>query len=283
MGREPFIGSDAVTAGILTQRELSSRCERIYRNVYGRRGLQLTARDRAVAAWLWSGKNGVVAGNSAAALLGAKWVDADAPAELISSRTRPPRLIVTRNDTLATGEQTIVAGIPVTTPARTAFDLGRREGLVAAVKRLDALARATGVTARDVMPLIETHRGARGMKQLRRALPMMDAGAESPQGTATRLLLIEGGLPIPQTQIVVHDEWGVIVARIDMGWPQWRVGVEFDGAQHWTDPLQRSNDIDRAAELARLGWVIIRVSYDLLRNRPEVVIERVRDALRAVG
>jgi len=121
------------------------------------------------------------------------------------------------------------------------------------------------------------------MKQLRQALTLMDAGAESPQETATRLTLIDGGLPTPQTQIIVCDECGVIVARIDMGWGEWRVGVEFDGAQHWTDALQRSKDIDRAAELSRLRWVIIRVSYDLLRNRPEVVIERVRQALRTAG
>ena len=93
MGREPFIGSDAVAAGILRQRDLSRRCDRIYRNVYNGRGVQLTARDRAIAAWLWSGKNAVVSGTSAAALFGAKWIDADTPAELISSRTRPPPLI----------------------------------------------------------------------------------------------------------------------------------------------------------------------------------------------
>jgi hypothetical protein len=283
MARERlFVGSEEISAGAVTQRHLS-RCDRVYRNVYSRRGVPLTARDRAISAWLWSGRKSVVAGSSAAALLGAKWVDADAPAELICSRTRPPPMIVTRNETLAPGEQTVVRGIPVTTPARTAFDLGRRDGLLAAVKRLDALAHVTGVTAADVMPLARLHRGARGMKQLREALTLMDAGAESPQETATRLTLIDGGLPTLQTQIIVFDERGAIVARIDMGWREWCVGVEFDGAQHWTDPLQRSKDIDRAAELARLGWVIIRVSYEMLRNRPDVVVGRVRDALRAAG
>jgi very-short-patch-repair endonuclease len=283
MARERlFVGSEEISAGAVTQRHLS-RCDRVYRNVYSRRGVPLTARDRAIAAWLWSGRKSVVAGSSAAALFGAKWVDADTPAELICSRTRPPPMIVTRNETLAPGEQTVVRGIPVTTPARTAFDLGRREGLLAAVKRLDALAHVTGINAADVMPLERLHRGARGMKQLREALTLMDAGAESPQETATRLTLIDGGLGDVQTQIIVSDERGAIVARIDMGWREWRVGVEFDGAQHWTDPLQRSKDIDRAAELARLGWVIIRVSYEMLRNRPEVVLQRVRDALRAAG
>ena len=225
----------------------------------------------------------VVAGNSAAALLGAKWVDPNLPAELITNRTRPPPLIITRNETLLPGESTVVAGIPVTTPARTAFDVGRRPGFVVAMQRLDALARATRITADDVLPLMKLHSGARGMKQLRQALPMMDDGAESPQETSTRLVLVKGGVPRPDTQIVVCDEWGLIVARVDMGWEKWKVAVEFDGAQHWTDPLQRTKDIDRAAELERLGWRVIRVSYGLLRNRPDVVVAQVREALRAAG
>jgi very-short-patch-repair endonuclease len=114
-------------------------------------------------------------------------------------------------------------------------------------------------------------------------LPLIDAGSESPQETKTRLLLIRGGLPKPKTQIAVRTQWGSVLARIDMGWEDWNVGVEFDGAQHWTDPAQRSWDIDRAAELERLGWTIIRVSSELLRNRPHVVVARVRDALRAAG
>jgi Protein of unknown function (DUF559) len=270
-------------AGTFTQRELRRSCTRIYRDVYQRRGCSLTAKDRAVAAWLWSGKTAVVSGNSAAALHGAKWVDPHAPAELITDRKRPPPLIVARDETLFPGEDVLINGVPVTSPARTGFDLGRRKGLTAAVIRIDALARATGVCAEDVYPLMERHRGARGMKQLRRVLPLVDAGAESPQETRTRLVLIRGGLPRPQTQIVVCNIWGAVVARIDMGWEEWRVGVEYDGEQHWTDPQIRANDIDRTAELERRGWRLVRVSADLLRHRPDVIVERARGALMAAG
>lgn len=279
----PFVGTEAVRAGACTERELRRSCTRIYRNVYQRRGSELTARDRAIAAWLWAGKEAVVAGTSAAALLGAKWIDPHTPAELVCDRTRPPPFILTRNDTLLAGETTNVDGVPVTSPARTAFDLGRQPGLTAAVIRIDDLARATGVTAGDVRPLITAHRGARGMKQLRRVLPLVDAGAESPQETRTRLVLIRGGLPRPQTQIVVRNMWGAVLARIDMGWEQWLVGVEYDGPQHWTDPRIRANDIERTAELERRGWRLVRVSADLLRHRPDVIVDRARHALRAAG
>ncbi|OBI12849.1 DUF559 domain-containing protein [Mycobacterium sp. E2497] len=283
MSTEPFVGTDAIRAGAWTQRELRRSCTRIYRNVYQRRGGELTARDRAIAAWLWSGKQAVVAGTSAAALHGAQWVDPHSPAELVCDRTRPPSLIVTRNETLATGEVTMVDGIPVTSAARTAFDLGRRPGWTLAVIRMDALARATGLAAEDVWPLMDKHRGARGMKQLRRVVPLVDAGAESPQETRTRLALIHGGLPRPQTQIVVRNVWGAVLARIDMGWEEWLVGVEYDGPQHWTDPRIRANDIERTAELERRGWRLIRVGADLLRHRPDVVVERARSALAARG
>jgi hypothetical protein len=279
----PFVGSEAILAGTWTKRELRRSCTRVYRDVYQRRGSALTARDRAVAAWLWSGKKAVVAGNSAAALLGAEWVDPHRPAELVSDRKRPPRLIVTRNETLSAGEAALVGGVPVTSAARTAFDLGRRPGLVAAVIAMDSLARATGLIADDVEPLLTAHQGARGTKQLRRALPLVDAGAESPQETRTRLVLIRGGLPRPQTQIVVRNMWGAVVARIDMGWEQWLVGVEYDGQQHWTDPRVRANDIERTAELERRGWRLVRVGADLLRNRPDVVVDRARRALLAAG
>ena len=279
----PFVGTEAIDAGTFTERELRRSCTRIYPNVYQRRDNGLTAADRAVAAWLWSGKRAVVAGNSAAALLGAEWIDPDGTAELISDRKRPPPLIVTRNETLLPGETTQVVGVPVTSPARTAFDLGRHAGPVSAVIAIDSLAKATALTVDDVGRLIDAHRGVRGIKQLRQVLGLVDAGAESPQETKTRLAIIAAGLPKPQTQIVVRNEWGAVLARIDLGWERWRVGVEYDGAQHWTDPRIRANDIDRTAELERRGWRIIRVSADLLRNRPDILAARIREALCAAG
>ncbi len=104
-------------------------------------------------------------------------------------------------------------------------------------------------------------------------------------------MLIAAGLPRPQTQIVVRNEWNWVLARIDWGyfplagegWEEWQVGVEYDGPQHWTDPRIRAKDIDRTAELERRGWRLVRVGADLLRNRPDVVVERVRHALLAAG
>lgn len=197
------------------------------------------------------------------------------PTELYRRNGKPVDGIVIHRDELRDDEVSTVRGIPATTPVRTAFDLGRRLGLTTAVIRLDALANATKINTIEVQALMRRHRGMRGLVQLRQVLRLMDGGAESPQETRTRLVLIDAALPSPQTQIVVHDDFGDPFARIDMGYEEWKVGVEYDGAQHWTDPQRRAYDIDRHAELLRHGWRIIRVSADMLRCRPQVIVARV--------
>ena len=285
MGRldGPFIGSEARAAGLVTKRTLRSRYDTLYRNVYAPKGFEMTAATKAYAAWLWSGRAATVSGLSAAALHGAKWVDADAAAELIRAQAVTADGIVVHRATLADDEVCRVDGIPTSTPARTAFDLGRRGQLVRAVVDVDALAHATDMKSTDLEAVAQRHRGARGSVQLRSVLTLMDGGAESPQETRTRLLLVAAGFPRPSTQIVVCDQFGQFIARLDMGWSRWKVGVEYDGSQHWADHAQRARDIDRLAELAAEGWVVIRVSRDLLRYRPAVVIARVRDAMRTAG
>ena len=67
---EPFIGSEAVASGSVTRYALRSRFFAIHPDVYVAADTELTAGLRAHAAWLWSGRRGVVAGQSASALHG---------------------------------------------------------------------------------------------------------------------------------------------------------------------------------------------------------------------
>ncbi|UMB70225.1 hypothetical protein [Mycobacterium paraterrae] len=280
----PFLGQEVLAAKALPERAMRSLHAPIYPGVYVPGGVILTASQRAEAAWLWSRRRGVAAGVSAAALLGAKWVDATLDAELIFDNRRPPAGIKVHTETLLTEEVAEVGGIAVTSAARTAFDIGRRaNSRLMAVQLLDALANATDVKDVDVEAVIARHPGARGVARMRRILPLVDGGAESPQETRTRLALIGAGLPKPQTQVVVRDEYGEFVARIDMGYEDLRVGIEYDGPQHWTDAKQRDRDIDRYSALLDLGWVIVRVSSELLRYRQGTLIARVEAAMRTAG
>lgn len=278
----PFLGSEALAAKAVPERAMRALYEAVYPGVYVPWGVELTARQRACAAWLWSRRRAVVAGNSAAALLGTKWVSPTLDAELVHDNRKPPARILVRTDTLAPREIQVVDGIAVTTPARTAF--GRRTtSRLQAIQRLDALTNATDVKLTDVEAVIAEHSGARGLVRLLRVLPLVDGGTESPQETRTRLVLIDAGLPRPQTQIRVFDEYGDFVARIDMGYENLRVGIEYDGPQHWTDREQRDRDIDRYSALPDLGWAIIRVSSELLRYRQGTLVARVVAAMQAAG
>ncbi|WP_328352420.1 DUF559 domain-containing protein [Mycobacterium sp. NBC_00419] len=279
----PLRGSEALSAGLVSRRALARDYRPIHRDVYLPRDCVVTATVKAKAAYIWSGGTATVAGLSAAALLGCRWIDDHHPAELVRRNGKPVPGIVIHRDILHGDEVCRVAGIPVTTPARTAFDLGRRPGLDMAVVRIDALCNATRLRRKDIDRVLVRHRGARGIAQLREVLELVDGGAQSPQETRTRLILIRAGLPTPATQINVLDDCGHFVARVDMGWEQWKVAVEFDGAHHWTDPAQRARDINRLAELEACGWRIVRVSGDLLRHAPGVVIDRVVAALIAAG
>ncbi|RMI29793.1 hypothetical protein [Nocardia stercoris] len=280
---EPFVGSWALAARALTRRQLQRDFERIHHDVYVARGRRLDAVDRAKAAGYWAHGNGILVGHSAAALHGSLWIDQDLPAEIaLATGRRAPAGIVAVRDTIAAEERCERLGFAVSTPARTAFDLGRRLPRERAVVALDDLFRATSLHPDSVLAVAESHPGARGIRSLRSALALVDAGAQSPPETMTRLLMIDDGLPPPVTQIPVrYSAHGTLY--IDLGWPDRKVGVEYDGRHHWTDPFQRARDIDRLAVLSDLGWIIVRAGADLLYRRPHILLERTRAALRARG
>ena len=126
------------------------------------------------------------------------------------------------------------------------------------------------------MSVADRHPGARGLRKLETALEFVDAGAQSPRETYLRLLLIQAGLPRPQTQIpvIMDDE----TYYLDMGWEDCMVAVEYDGEHHRTDPLQYRKDIRRQEALQRLEWIVIRV---VAGDHPAATLRRVRRALEA--
>ncbi|GAB7070274.1 hypothetical protein H7J06_25275 [Mycobacterium hodleri] len=274
---EPFVGSEALAAGHLTPYHLRSRFVAVHRDVYLPKGSELTAATRARAAWLWSGRAGIVAGQSAAALHRAKWVDDDAPAEILFGNRRPPDGITTWSDRFDDDETSYVDGVRVTTPARTALDIACRYPRGRAVAAIDALARATKLTVSDVELLAERHRGRRGIRAAVEVLDLVDAGAESPQETRVRLVLVAAGFPPPETQIPVYDEWGQLVAVVDLGWRDLKVGVDYEGKHHRMTRRQFARDIRRHADLTELGWDDVRITAE---DSDGAIIGRVGRALR---
>lgn len=269
--REVFVGSHAVAAGDVTRHELGRWYRPIYPNVYVPARRAVTLRDRALGAWLWSGRSSVVTGLAAAHLHGSHWIDDGADVELIYDNTHPPRGIRTRNERCEPDEWELLSGVPVANAPRTAFDLGTFRRRIDAVVRLDALMRARPYSIDDVMMLAERYRGARGVARLKAALPLVDGGAQSPMETYWRLLVLHCGFPLPATQIPVFDDDGYPVRILDFGWREMKVAVEYDGSGHQTSRAQYLRDRDVARALDRLGWTVI---FVVKEDRRDDVIAR---------
>ncbi len=273
---EVFIGSEEVAAGRVTRHELRRWYTPVYRGVYAPRGVELTLRDRSIAAWLASGRKGVVAGVAASALHGAPWVDPGVPIELVGVRIRPQPGLIPRADRINDDEITKVSGLPVTSRLRTAFDMGRHLERPDALARLDALMWNQKFNRADVMALGDRYPRAPGLRRLRELLPLVDGGADSPRESRIRLWLVDAGFPRPETQIPVLHSGTAPAAWLDMGWREFKVAVEYDGDHHRKDRRQYVKDIARLRMLEALGWIVIRV---IAEDKPSEVIARVEDAL----
>ncbi|OBJ24855.1 hypothetical protein A5659_06140 [Mycobacterium sp. 1165196.3] len=272
---EPFVGSEAIASGLLTKSQLETRCVRLFPGVYIDRDAELSAVVRAKAGWLWTGRRGIVAGFSAAAMHGSSWVDDRRVVELIHNNHHCAAGMQLHRDTVEADEVELLCGVAVTSPTRTALDLGCWYPMTTAVAGIDALAGATEIKAADVELLARRYTGRRGIAQARRAAELFDAGAQSPKESWLRVVLIEAGLPRPQTQIEVLDEFGCPFAYLDMGWEDVKIAVEYDGEQHRYNRQQYTWDIRRRELLERRGWVLVRV---VAGDRPGDIVRRVRAA-----
>lgn len=268
-------GSHAIKRGELTRGQLRWRYEPIFPDVYVPRGTPPTLHTRTVAAWVWSREQGLITGRAAAAIHGAQWVRDDTPVELLMKNYHTPPGIIARDDHFGYHDVVETEDMAVATIQRCAYDLGRHLPRRTALIHLDALARATGLAAEHVTPLIDRYKGARGVRRLRETLDLMDAGAQSPKESLLRLLLIDAGFPRPQTQIPVADNSGEPFAYLDMGWEEAKIAVEYDGDHHRIDRRSYVWDERRLRRIRELGWLHIRV---IAEDRPFDIIERVRDA-----
>jgi hypothetical protein len=82
--------------------------------------------------------------------------------------------------------------------------------------------------------------GARSCRVLDRVVALADRRSESVLETRLRLNLVLGGLPVPDVQYRVHDDYGFVLARVDLAYPSARLAIEYDGDTHFTpNPFPR--------------------------------------------
>lgn len=180
---------------------------------------------------------------------------------------------------LEPGDIAEVQGIPLTSAARTILDLaaisGSRE-LEQAVARAERL----GLVDDDALNrLVARSRGRRGARLLR-AVVQRDGGALLLRSEAeSRLLEIirSAGLPAPEVNVIVGG------FELDFLFRKYGIAVEVDGFAYHRSRTRFEGDRDRDAELFALGIRTMRVTWDQLVNRRDVVLARLAMALGRAG
>ncbi|NMN94966.1 DUF559 domain-containing protein [Antrihabitans stalactiti] len=279
----PFRRSDVLKNGLLCRYQVDRDYVRLYPDTYVHKDIEVNATVRAQAVWCWSGGRGTLAGWSAAAVLGAKWIDDSEPGGLSSvCHRRTPAGIELFRERLADADRQQRRSLTVTTPERTAFDLGRRLPLDRAVEAVDAIYQATGLTREQLSKYADGQPGARGLVQLREVIELSDEGAESVWETRTRMAIIADGFPRPDSQVHVYDADGRFIGRADLGWRKWRVLVEYDGDDHFNYE-QRNRDVERWNALEAAGWRVIRVKKRQLMYGRALLMRQISQILREAG
>lgn len=284
----PFTSAAAEVAGVRAdQLRRQDVWRRVYRDIYVCAGLPDSLDLRLAAARLLLPREAVVMGTTAAWLWGVDVIRrGDLRLEVCVPRlnrslTQQPGLIV-RQAELPDSDVTALAGLRVTTPLRTAFDIARMTSLVDAVTAVDALAHQQIVDLDELVRYTAAHRGWRGVRRVPMVVGHAEPRAESPMESRLRMLLVLAGLPRPEVQIPIRDRAGIVVARFDLGYPHQRVAIEYDGATH-LDRRDRDNRRDNTAVLVS-GERCVVLRYGALDyyRTPGMIVHQVRQALRQV-
>jgi hypothetical protein len=292
---QPFTLAAAHAAGLSRHavRTLLDRglIRRVIKGVYAGSHLPDTIELRARSLLLVAPPDCVVVDRHAGWLLGAEMVLA--PGEHIALRPlslyRPAGHGRLRNKLASSGERNLrpddvmeVHGLRVTTPLRTAWDLGRVRWTDEAISGLDAMFRLGAFERPEFLAGVERFKGMRWVTTLRVIGPLADPRSESPGESVLRLRCHECAVPLMTPQVEIFDA-GRFVARLDLGNEEKKFGAEYDGVEWHSTPDQLAHDRDRRADAADLGWTIVSVRKENLfgqqRNVDQLLISAA-DGLR---
>lgn len=169
--------------------------------------------------------------------------------------------LTVRRHVLPEDEIVRVGAARVTTPARTAFDLGRVTPVGDAIMGVDALRHACDVTVDDVRAVAHRHPGVLGIGRLPQVLRRSTNLAASPMESRIRVAIEDAGLPPPvlQHRVGPYD--------LDLAYPELKIAIEYDGREH-LKPARARRDLRRQAYLTAEGWTVLRFSAAVVLYEP---------------
>ena len=162
-----------------------------------------------------------------------------------------------------------VAGLLVSSPARTVADCLRAFGARVSVPIADAALNRRLVTRDELLSEMAMQCHWPGRTQADTATPLVDGRRESWLESYAFVRFAEWGVTIPQPQVEVFDEAGHFVARTDGAWVEDATVLELDGKAKYR--MQRGGTVDPEAV-----WEAEKARYDRVGN---LGVERVRFGL----
>ena len=139
-------------------------------------------------------------------------------------------------------------GLAVTSEARSVADCLRHLGTIDAVAVADAAVRRTPQLRPVIAAVLESMRAWPYSEHARDSWHHVDGRRESPAESWSYAAMLRQRLPLPEPQVLVYDERGVFVARVDAWWDEWAVVGEVDGLVKY----QTAPGADRRAAGRRL-------------------------------
>lgn len=253
----------------------------VHRGVYAVGHRLLSAQGRWMAAVLACGPDAVLSRRSAGQLWGIV-----PPADRWPEVTRATVChglagISVHRGSIPADERGELLGIPVTSVARTQFDLAgvlSRRGLERAMHEAEVKRLTDRLSLWDLLERYPRRRGAANLRAL--------LGAKTPVGiTQTDLeeLFVEFlnayGLPRPRLNATLPIRGRLL--KPDCMWTEQGLLVELDGREvHRTDRAFES-DRQRDRILLAEGWRSMRVTWRQLRDEPAAIAADLRELLRA--
>jgi very-short-patch-repair endonuclease len=163
-------------------------------------------------------------------------------------------------------------GLPITTPARTLWDLAGTSSR--GLEKAFALALDRGLLRRSALErVLRRHEGASGSRAVRRLLEADPALTRSPAEDRLQELIRAAGLPEPKTNVMVEG------LEVDCYWPDEGVVVEVDGFAYHGSAAAFERDRSRDRRLVASGRVVIRVTWQQMDQTPLRVIAELAQAL----
>ena len=180
--------------------------------------------------------------------------------------------------TLRPSEITVVDEMRVSSVVRTLADLLLSLDRLSAVSAVDSALQRGLLQPQDLAAVRDALAGRHRGEMAADWIGDVNARAESPLETRSRLRCVDGGVPPDELQAEILDGEGNFLARVDMLWRAGRVIGEADGAEFHDRPDALYRDRERQNALISAGFKVIRFTWkDTVR--PGDIPEMVRTAL----